>query len=279
MNIDLNILISAIVSAMISGSLAYIATNNGVKKTLENNRKIEEVKMNEDRFRNRPKFQVKKSKFSKDPDHVIFVAPIFSYGKYQNQYFFDYDETLLKKENYIHFDYTFTNIGLGDSTAFYIAVNNKKAMSLLDYQNRKEYIDKGFGKFSYLSDKAIRNNESIKIRFYSHEDMTPAPFMSALLAVVCEDEYGFKWDQTFFYPYDNLYSSKKISYEEFKSLVTDVDMFDRMDDKYSNPYENLDFSEDSGSQILKKRLEKKIEARFGKYDKNEDKIVKLERWG
>jgi|LGOV01.1.fsa_nt_gb hypothetical protein len=269
-SLDWNIVIGAI----ISGTIAVLGTMYGVNKHIDYQREIDRLEMEAEkekkefeRYKSRPKFEINKVELrGKSPDVELFNAPIEIYGKYNGVYWCLYDDRIMEKENHSYIDYEIKNIGENDALYSYIAVNNKKGSCLFEYKDLEMMFNDSLMNYSYSYDRAIKSQEKLVVRIYSHDEMTPVTFMSALLSVACEDEYENKWVQAFFYPDDNLYNSRKQPSDQFKSLISDDDMFNRMDDPHRNPLEGLEYSH--RSEGLKARVDLKVDKRNEKYIKD-----------
>ncbi len=227
--IDMNI----IVGAMLTGVIAYIGTTQGVKKTFKNNRAIEQERMNEERFRVRPKFQIDKANFNENEKCIkLFLAPLGCYAKYKGLYLFLYNDKILNEKNYIHYDYILKNVGKGDSSVVNIVVVDRKKLCIMEYKER-EYVIKGsYQKYSYMHDKMISPNEALKVRIYAHKEKIPASVTSAALNVFSEDEYGKSWGQPFFFPEAKMYGSSKFPEKDISKLIRGDHIFDIMDSHY-----------------------------------------------
>lgn len=225
--------IVSIVAAVITGVIAYKATVAGVDKSLKQEREIENKKIEEERFRLRPKFSIKKADLTNAEDSSIlkiFISLLKGYIK-KGRYYFIHDEKSLNENDHISYDFILRNVGLSDANSIWIASAHHKSICIMDYNEKEIITNNFFGHYSYCYDNVTPPQTEIHLRFLAHKNIGKNPF-SADIVILFQDEYGNYWEQPFVFPEDKLYEAKKISRNEFKDTIDYGDMLERMDDPY-----------------------------------------------
>ena len=218
MDIDINTILEAIITGLIGGFFTVV----GVKITIANENKWKKREEKKKKFNEKPKFKFKKGTFrsENEADISIFAAPFVAKRDEKNYIQFEYDDKLKENDKVVYYDYVFENIGKNAATEFSIVINSQKNASILDFENKNEWMEKHLINYSSLYDKrSIESGESIKLRIAYHEDVQFSSCFSATFSILYKDEHGNYWEQPFFERQGKIYEPFEITYKDYLDMV------------------------------------------------------------
>lgn len=119
--------------------------------------------------------------------------------------------------------YKFENKGKTDISALDIICNHKKTTCIFPCDSMQHREATNSLSYWCCYDKKIRVGETITIKLCYHKDRIPSGMFSAIMSIGLEDVNSRYWTQPLFAPEDKIYSSKEISYKEYREQIrTDV---------------------------------------------------------
>lgn len=216
-------LMGALITALVS---IYIARR---KERKEDKDRIEREK--KEIFENRPEYKIVEYKdyisrtgygIKLHSDIDVFLTKIIDI-KNNGRIDAIYRKSDFNKSEWCCVIYTFENVGKTDIVATYLICNHKRTKVLLNSYTANMYLNECCLNYSVSCDKKIRCGERITIKLCYHKDHVIESCFDAILSLGIKDVNGNYWEQPLFVPFDKLYDSFRITFQEFRNDILTED--------------------------------------------------------
>lgn len=210
--------IANIVGDAINGVIVGVFTVIGVGLTLRHNKRKEERQEKKEKYNNRPELTVDyyKNESEKNFDMQLLVARF----EVENKTDFKYSKLYENKDEYVHKDFIFKNVGKTAIESLDIVSAYKRNTSIFNMANADRYMELEAINYGCLWDKKIFPDGEIKVRLYFHKDIIVGSGFSCAFIIQFRDSNGICWEQPFFENNCNLYSPREISYKEYNNNIS-----------------------------------------------------------
>lgn len=203
----------------------------------KNQQKQRKEEKNEIEFQNKGEFEIisplnNTEEVNKENSIKLFFCSFNTIYKSKSEYEFKYPINALNRKLYEYKDFYIKNVGNANILHFYICAANQKCTSLIEFDNRKFFLNNKCINYSCCFDRKISVGDKIKVRIYHLKGWEISELISCALLLVYEDSFHNLYEQPFFYNSGNLYEPKKIDYKTYKINIT----ADKAYECFENPY-------------------------------------------
>lgn len=217
-------IIIALISALFGGLITLLFERRKEKRE----EKLETKRQQQEAFQNRPEMEiVEYNYFLNKPgvsiyekcDISIFVARLMGVSlagdKKTKKVQAHFENNILNSDEWCCVLYTFKNVGKTNISVTDIFCNDKKNVCIFSTNEANQFINCGMLNYSVLSDKKIRTDETLTVKFCYYKNSIIISSISALMSIGMKDDNGRLWMQPLFAPTEKLYDSIQVSSKQY----------------------------------------------------------------
>lgn len=193
-------------------------------------------------FDNRPRLEIVltkkniegKAKSTSKPSVNCLVVPIKNYREEGRTQLFDYDERVIKKDEWVYIEFKLKNEGKCIIDHLYVTWNSAKNTSMFDVNNDEYlgFISNNMLNYRVMFEESVKPGQEFSLRFNFHKDFIMYGLISAEASIWMFDEYKNIWEQPLFVHRNTIYDAQRATYTDFKSMTDTKDALEC----FKNPY-------------------------------------------
>ena len=116
--------------------------------------------------------------------------------------------------------YTFKNVGKTDVIITHFVCHHKRTKVLFNTSTAQAFLNSKCLNYDTSFDKKIRVGESFTFKLCYHKDAIYESFMDAFISINMKDSNKNCWSQPLFAPFDKIYESYPITYQEYRNDIS-----------------------------------------------------------
>lgn len=225
-------ILTAVIGAIVGGVFTLLVTLIVERHKERRTDRIEADREKKEIFQTRPEIAVTECKdylarvgygIKQKCDIELFVAQIervtTTGEKRHDVVYAHYSEGDFNPDEWCCVIYKFENRGKTDISSLDIICNYKKDTCIFPCDSAQRRAAANVLSYWYCYDKKIRIGETISVKLCYHKDRILLGMFSAIMSVAMEDDNGRYWVQPLFAPTNKIYSSRQISYKEYREEI------------------------------------------------------------
>ena len=175
-----------------------------------------------------------KAKSASKPSVNCLVVPIKNYSEEGKTQLFDYDERVIKKDEWVYIEFKLKNEGKCIIDHLYVTWNSAKNTSMFDVNNDEYlgFISNNMLNYRVMFEESVKPGQDFSLRFNFQKDFIMYGLISAEASIWMFDEYKNIWEQPLFVYRNAIYDAQRATYTDFKSMTDSKDAIEC----FKNPY-------------------------------------------